>query len=241
MTTPTADISPRKAAKIAGYGFLVSFVGAILTTLFVDNLIVPGDAATTASNIMASGLPFRIGIVSWLIVIIGDVVRAWALYVFFKQVSKSLALLAAWFMLIHVAILGIAILNLLLGTTLLGGADYSTALGTGQVYALVLLFLNGYRHGFLIGLFFFSLHLGILGYLVYRSGFVPRILSILLIVASSGYLVNSVGRILFPNYPEMIWTVLAVPCFIGESALIVWLVFRGGKGPRRIEHALQSA
>ncbi len=153
----------------------------------------------------------------------------WALYVFFKQVNKSLALFAAWFMLVHDAILGAALLNLVFGSVLLSGADYLTVFEPNQLHALGLLFLDGFNYGFQIGLIFFSFHLGILGYLVYKSGYIPRILSVLLIVASFGYLIKSIG-ILLPNYPEIIEQVLIAPNLIGELAIIVWLVFKGGKG-----------
>jgi hypothetical protein len=230
MTNHIADISQRQAAIIAGFGLLITIIGVIFASIFVDNLIVPGDAAETANNIMANEGLFRTGIVSWLFVLIGDVVRAWALYVFFKQVNKSLSLLAGWFMLIHAAIFGITQLNLVFASELLGGAGYFTVFEPNQLHALVLLFINGYNYGFQIGLFFFSFHLFVLGYLVFKSGYIPRILGVLLIVAFFGYLIDSAGQIL-PNYPEIISQVVTVPNTIAELALIVWLVFKGGKIP----------
>jgi hypothetical protein len=192
---------------------------------------VPGDAATTANNIMANEGLFRAGIGSWLIVITLDVVTAWALYVLLKQANKSLSLLAAWFRLMHAAIFGITLLNLVFVSVLLSGADYLTVFETGQLHALVSLFLNGYNYGFSIGLFFFSFHLGILGYLVYKSGYIPRILGVLLIVSSFGYLIINAGEILLPNYPEIITQVIGVLAFIGEFLLMLWLLFKGGKIP----------
>jgi len=218
MSPSIADISPRQAAIVAMIGFLLSFVGAIFASMNVEI----GDASTTANNIM-------FGVFGFLLAILGDIVRAWALYVFFKPVNKSLALLSAWFMLIHDAIFGAALLNLVLGSTLLSGADYLTVIEPDQLHALALLFSNAYTYGFEIGLFFFSFHLGILGYLVYKSDYIPKILSILLIIAALGYLINSVGTILSPNFPEIIWSVLMLPCLIGEMAIVLWLAFRGGK------------
>ena len=217
-TTRSADISPRKAAIVAGIGFLMSFVGAIFASLYVDI----GDAATTANNIM-------FGVFGFLIAILGDIIRAWALYVFFKQVNRSLSLLSAWFMLVHDAIFGAALLNLVFSSLILSGADYLTVIEPNQLHALALLFSSVYAYGFEIGLFFFSFHLGILGYLVFKSGYVPRIMGVLLFIASLGYLINSVGTILSPNFPEIIWTVFMLPCLIGEMAIVVWLAFRGGK------------
>ncbi len=212
------DISLRKAAIFAGIGFLISFAGAI----FASGNVNIGDAAITANHVMA-------GIFGFLVAILGDIVRAWAFYVFFKPVNKSLALFSAWFMLIHDAIFGAALINLVLGSALISGADYLTVLDPNQMRALALLFSNAYTYGFQFGLFFFSFHLGILGYLVYKSGYVPKILSILLMIASAGYLVNSVGVILSPNFPEIVWLVLMGPCLIGELALVLWLAVKGGK------------
>jgi len=232
MKNPIADISPRKAAKIAGFALLIMLIPAIFANFFVfPSLIVPGDAATTANNIMANEGLFRAGIGSWLIVITLDVVTAWALYVLLKQANKSLSLLAAWFRLMHAAIFGITLLNLVFVSVLLSGADYLTVFETGQLHALVSLFLNGYNYGFNIGIFFFSFHLGILGYLVYKSGYIPRILGVLLIVSSFGYLIINAGEILLPNYPEIITLVISVPAFIGEFSLMLWLLFKGAKIP----------
>jgi hypothetical protein len=233
-TARITDISQRKAAIVAGVAYIIYLIPAIFANFFVfERLIVPGDAATTANNIIASEGLFRAGAVSWLILLAGDVVFAWAVYVFFKQVNKSLSLLAAWFRLVGIAIFGITLLNLFFILLLLSGADYLAVFGTDQLHALVLLFLNGYNYGFLIALFFFSfLNLFFLGYLVFQSGYIPRILGVLLIVASFGYLIDSVGQFLFPNYPEIISLVVTVPNFIGETAFVVWLLIKGGKIPK---------
>ena len=232
MKNPIADISLRKAAIVAGFALLIMLIPAIFANFFVfPSLIVPGDAATTANNIMANEGLFRAGIGSWLIVITLDVVIAWALYVLLKQANKSLSLLAAWFRLMHAAIFGITLLNLVFVSQLLSGADYLTVFETSQLHALVLLFFNGYNYGFNIGIFFFSFHLGILGYLVYKSGYIPRILGVLLIVSSFGYLIINAGEILLPNYPEIITQVIGVPAFIGEFLLMLWLLWRGAKIP----------
>ena len=232
MTNRIADISLSKAARVAGFGLLIMLIPAIFANYFVfSSLIVPGDVATTANNIIASEGLFRAGIISWLIVVTLDVVVAWGLYVFLKPVNKSLSLLAAWFRLMHAAIFGITQLILFFVLLLLSGADYLTVFGTDQLHTLVLLFLNGHNYGFLIGLFFFSFHLFVLSYFVFKSGYIPRILGVLLIIASFGYLIVSSGPILLPNYPEIITLVLTLPNFIGETALFLWLLLKGGKIP----------
>jgi hypothetical protein len=245
MTTRTVGTSPLIWGRVFGLTFLIRFIPAIFGEFFVrSSLVVPGDAATTATNIMASEGLFRAGIASMLIVFILDVVAILALYVVLKPVNRNLSLLAAFFGLIHVAIAGLNLLTDFLALLLLSGADYLTVFETDQLHALVLLLLNSHRYGFQLGLFFFSLHLGILGYLVFKSGYLPRILGVFLIVSSFGYLLDSFALILLPNYAdyeEIIIMVLFLPNLIGEMALALWLLFKGVNVEQWEKRALESA
>ena len=235
MTNRVADISLRKAARIAGFGLLIMFIPTAFSYFFVlEGLIVPGDAATTANNIMANELLFRIAIASFLIVIVLDVVVAWAFYVLLKPVNKSLSLLTGWFRLVYSTIFGIALLNLVNALRLLIDADYLTVFGTDQLHAQVLLSLNAFSDGWAIGYIFFSLHLFFLGYLVFKSGYIPKILGVLLIISSPAYLIDNVAILLLPNYENyeaIISLVVFVPAFIGEFSLMLWLLFKGSKIP----------
>jgi hypothetical protein len=231
MTNPITDMSPRKAARVAGLGYLIIIILGIFAELFVrSKLIVPGDAATTANNIAASEWLFRIGIASDLIMLTFDVVVALALYVLLKPVHKSLALLAAWFRLVHATIYGITLLALFFVLQLLSGADYVTVFGADQLHALVLLFLNAHGTGYRIGLVFFGVHCVFLGYLVFKSGYLPRILGVLLICASLGYLIDSFANFLLPNYANyeaIFLLIVAVPAIIAELSLSLWLLLKG--------------
>jgi len=224
-----ADVSLRKAALVAGFGYLIIFIFATYAGIVGMG---PGDSATTASNKMANEVLFRSGIASWLIVLVADVVVAWALYIFLKPVNKSLSLLAAWFRLIFTAIAGIALLNLLIALQLSKGADYLTVFTADQLQAQVILFLNAYWDLTLIAWVFFGLHIFLLGYLIFKSGYIPRILGVLLIVASIGYLINSFATFLLPNIANSAAILLAVtitPAIIAEFSLTIWLLFKGGK------------
>jgi len=218
LKTESVYISLRKAALFAGVGYLLSFIGAIFATY-----------ATNSENVIASEELFRSGIFSFLIAIIGDMFRAWALFIFFKPISKHLALISAWFMLVHDAIFGAALVNLVLSSILSNAEISASVFEVSQIGTLNSLFLDGFNIGFEIGLFFFSFHLGILGYLVWKSANIPRIFSILLFIASFGYILNSSIKILLPNPPEILWNIFIAPCFIGELAIILWLVIKGGK------------
>ena len=235
MTNRIADISLRKAARVAGFGYIIIFISGIFANFFVlQSLIVPGDAATTANNIMANEMLFRIGIVSFIIMVIFDLVLAWALYVLLKPVNKSLTLLAAWFRLVNATIFGIALYNLFSVLQLVSGADYLTVFETGQLQAQVMLFLNAFNVTWLIGLVFFGFHLLVLGYLIFKSGYIPRILGVLLIVASLAYLIDSFANFLLPNYTNyatIFLLIVLVPGVIAELSFTFWLLIKGGKIP----------
>jgi hypothetical protein len=228
MTANISDISQRKAAIVAGFGLLIMTIFFILAEFFVfQNLIVPGDATTTANNIKASGGLFRAGICSILIVLICDVVVAWALYVFLKQVNKSLSLLTAWLRLMYAAMLGIALLNLVIALILVSGADYLAVYETDKLHAQVLLFLNAFYDVWAVGLIVFGFHIFILGYLVFKSDYIPGILGVLLILAGLSYQIDYFGKFLFPNFDVPISMVFGW----GELIFMFWLLFKGGKIP----------
>jgi len=235
MTVPITEISQQKAARIAGILYLLIIIAGIFAEFFVrSSLIVPGDAEATASNIIASEGLFRIGIASDFIMIMSDVALALVFYVLFKPVSNALALLAAFFRLAQAVALGINLLNLFFVLLLLSGADHLTVYSQDQLNAQVLLFLDAHSIGYSIALVFFGFSLLVLGYLVFKSGYFPKILGILLLVASLGYLIDSFANFLMSNYEayEAIFTVVVfVPAFIAELALCLWLLIKGAKIP----------
>jgi hypothetical protein len=235
MTNRIADISQRKAARVAGFGLLIMTILAVFANFFVlESFIVPGDAAETANNIMANKGLFRMGICSLIIVAILDVIVAWALYVLLKPVNKSLSLLAAWFRLVYAAILGIALHNLFRVLLLLSSADYLAVFEIDQLHAQVMLSTNAFSDGWAIGAIFFGLHLALLGYLVFKSGYIPRILGVLLIIAGLGYPIDSFAVFLFPDYDVTI----AMFTFIGELLFMLWLLFKGVKAQQPIKKHL---
>ena len=229
MTNSIVDTAPHKAAKIAGFGYLAIIILGIFAEFFIrSKLIVSGNAATTAMNILASEGLFRLSIASDLIMLLFDVIVAWALYVILKHVHKSLSLLAAWFRLLHAGIYGITLLTLFFVLLLLSGAGYLAVFGTDQLHALVLLFLNGHSYGYDLGLVFFAFHCFVLGSLVYKSGYFPRVLGILMIAASFVYFIGSLTRFLAPGYVTLIQPIYVV-AFIAELSLALWLLFKGVK------------
>jgi len=235
MTNHYVDISLPKTARVAGFLYLMIIISGIFAEFFVrSSLIVAGDATATANNIMASEGLFRLGIAGDLFMILCDVALALLFYVLLKPVNKSLSLLAAFFRLTQAAVLGVNLLNLLFVLQLLSGADYLAVFGADQLHALVLLFLDAHGIGYSIGLVFFGIQCGVLGYLIYKSDYIPRILGILLIMASAGYLTDSFAKFLlseYRNYETLFALVVFLPAFIAELSLCLWLIIKGAKIP----------
>ena len=228
------DTVPQRAiALFAGFAFMIMTVAAIFANFMViERLKVSGDAAATANNILASVMLFRMGICSLIVVLICDIAVAWALYVFLKPVNKSISLLAAWFRLVYSAILGVALLNLVFVLYHLNGAEYLTVFNTAQLHAQVLLFINAFTGIWSIGLVIFGFHLLVLGYLVFKATYIPKILGVLLVIAAFGYMITNLAIFLIPdydNYKTLFELILGVPMAVGELALAFWLLFKGGK------------
>lgn len=233
MTSHVTATSPRRAALIAGVGYLIIFVLGIFANFFVrTGLVDPDDAAATFANITNSEFLFRTGLVAFLIVFIADVVVAWALYVLFRTVRKELSLLTAWFRLVYTVFLGVAVIFLFLALGLVSGAGYLVAFDSGQLDAQVMLALKAFNYTWLIGLACFGIHLMFIGYLMLASTAAPKALGIVLAVAGAAYVVDTLAYSLLSNYAELetaFLVMVALPSVIGELAFAVWLLMRGGK------------
>lgn len=123
MKNPVTDISLRQAAVVTGVSIVIMAIAAVFATdIVLGRLIVPDDAATTTRNIMSSGMLFRAGIFSLVVILVCDVLAAWGLYVYLKPVNQSLSLLMAWIRLVYATILGATLLNVVIVLLLTGGS-----------------------------------------------------------------------------------------------------------------------
>ncbi|MBN2204927.1 MAG: DUF4386 domain-containing protein [Thermoleophilia bacterium] len=233
MTRRLTDIAPRRAALIAGFGYLLIFMLAIFANFFVrERLIDPDDAGATFTNIADSEFLLRLGLVGFLIVFVIDVVIAWALYILFQGVNASVSLLAAWFRLVYTAFLGVALIFFFVVLQLASGAAYLAAFEQGALDAQVMLSLDAFDYAWLIGLVSFGLHLMLLGYLMLASGFVSRALGVLLTVAGAAYVFDTLAHALLSSYDDhatVFLLIVAVPSVVAELAFTVWLLARGGR------------
>ena len=222
----TNKITLRTAALIAGIGLLIMVIAAPFAELYVyPRLVIPGDAAETAKNILANQTLFTSAIFGYLITFICDVLVAWALYVLFKPVDENLSLLTAWFRLVYTVIALVALLNLVTVLRLLDTSETLTVFQPDQFYAQVMLSINAFRSNWYFGLLFFGIHLGLLGYLVIRSKYIPKILGVFLIIAGLGYLLTNLKPFLFPN----INLDFAEYTFYGELIFMLWLLIKGSR------------
>ncbi|MEV6874086.1 DUF4386 domain-containing protein [Amycolatopsis sp. NPDC051128] len=226
-----ANLTIRAAAVTAGVALLLmSVLAGFAKFVAVDGAVTPGDAERTAADIAASEGLFRFGILCLFLVIVLDVVVAWGLYRVFRPVSESLSLLAAAFRLVYAGVFMVAIARLLDVLRLLGDGDHVPVSGADQAHAQVLLGITAFDDLWNVALILFAAHLFALGYLSYRSGYVPRFLGVLLAIAGAGYLIDSVGVVLSPGA----WPSIGSYTFIGEFLLALWLVIRGPRlTPRR--------
>jgi hypothetical protein len=241
MTTKEKKNSIQGIARMAGALYLLIAILSIPIHFIIPaQLIVTGDAATTAKNIMASEGLFRIGLGAEFVLLLSEIVLSILLYVLFKPVSNKLSLVAAVSRLAMTTIHGVNLLTHFIVLLLLSGASYLTEFAPSQLHALVMVFLNAYDYGFTVGIVFFFLHTLILGYLIYKSGYVPKILGVLFVIASFGYLIDSFSHVLIANYQKGP-VYLALPIAIAEIAFPLWLLIKGVNVEKWEKRVLESA
>ena len=218
---------PLRNARIAGVLYLVIAAAAIVAHMYVpSSLIVPGDAATTTSNIAASESLFRLGIAGEFVVLLSEVALSVLLYVLLKPVNNTISLLAMASRLVMTTIHGLNLLNSYIVLMLVSGTGPALAFEGTQTNALVSLFLEAHGYGFTIGILFLTIHVFALGYLILRSGYFPKALGYLFLAAGLGYLIDSAGILLFSGY-ETTPIYIALPIMVSELAFPLWPVIRG--------------
>lgn len=222
--------SPQTYARVGGALYLIIIVTALFAEAFVrGRLMVSGNAAATADNIVNAPTLFRLGLAADMLNCVLDVAVAMILYVLLKPVNRNLALLAAFLRIVADAILGLTGIFQLAAVVLLGGASYLRAFDPQQLRSLAYLSLQLHGEGYGISLIFFGVGCGILGYLIYRSGYLPRSIGVMLVVAGVGYLFNSFTGIIAPPLAASAFPWTLLPGFVSELALCLWLLIRGIK------------
>jgi hypothetical protein len=221
--------SLNKTARIAGFLYL-SFIILMATANVVGRMgiIVEGDAAATAANILAKGMLFRIGFVGDLLSALFFLLTAWALYALLKQVNTTLALLFLLLNLCGVAMQCFSMILLYAALPLVSGGGYLAAFTTDQLNAQAMLFLGLYKAGFTGAQLFYGAWTLPLGYLVFKSGFLPKALGVMLMLDCLAVLVWFFQFFFLPSYPAISYPCYAVS-FIAEVGLALWLLVMGAK------------
>lgn len=233
MYTKTDIPLQRKNARMVGLFYLALAVLGPFSLVYVSSrLVVPGDAVATAQKIMASEGLFRTGMLIDVIICFIEVAVSIMLYQLFKPVNQTVSLISASLRLTMAVIQGINLLNKFIVLFVLGGAGYLKVFEPSQLNALAMLFVNANGAVVLIWQAFFGLHCLVLGYLVYRSGFIPQIFGILLAIAGLAYLSDSFGNFLVANYKQMFGWVVAVAATVGELSFMLWLLIKGVQDQR---------
>jgi hypothetical protein len=221
--------STKKTARIAGLLYLVNGLTGFFGIVYVPGrLVVSGNTAATAQNILASERLFRLGIVSELICAVEFIFLLWVLYRLLGGVNKTHASLMLILGVAFVPLMCVNLLNEIAALTLLRGGDFLLALGQPQREAMAMLFLDMHRYGYVIG-WIFGPWLFFFGLLVFKSGFLPRVLGALLIAACFGYLADSLTPLLLPDYANLVGRIASIPLALGEPGIILWLLIRGAK------------
>ena len=202
-------MNSRSLSKIAGFSYLIIFFAAIFANFFVLESILKNPLETVQQNSMM----VRFGIVAFLITVVFEVVVAWALFKLYK--SHPLSGLSTYFRMMHAAIMGVAIFALPMTLTLRNELEI---LKQVEIFNTI----------WLIGLFFFGIHLILLGKIIVK----PKLIAIFLIIAGIMYMADTAAHFMMPNYKEyssVFLAFVAIPSIVGEMSFAIWLLIKGGK------------
>jgi hypothetical protein len=223
--------SPKTLARVAGSLYLSMFVFAVFAGYVRSRIVESGDAAATAGNIRASATLFRVGFVADLVQVTCLLLAAMALYLLLKHVNTLVAQAMVTFVAVAVAIYCLNLLNQYTALTIATGQDSTRAFGKAGSDQLVLQFADMQRNGYYIAAMFFGLWLLPLGYLVVTSGYVPKVLGVLLIIGGVGYLADLFARFLAPDFGASIGPFLIAPGGIAELSFTAWLLVKAVRVP----------
>ncbi len=237
MTAKGKMNSVNKIARAAGFLYLLLAPLGFFGGMYIPSLTVPGDTLTTANNIIASSSLFRLSIMCALATPIVTILAALLLYKLLKSVNNNHAVLMVVFALAAAPIAMLNELNHFAVLLLLNGADSLKVFSADQLYSHVMFFLNLHHYGLFITQIFWGLWLFPMGYLVFKSGFLPGILGILLVIAGFGYVIDSIVLFLLPDLDITI----SQFTFIGELILLLWLLIKGVNVEQWEKRALESA
>lgn len=221
-------MTDKNLARIAGLCYLIVIGTGLFSEVFVRQALrVSNDAMLTAQNIQNNEMLYRWGFVADIINFVIGLPTVIIIYYFFKRVNKLLVQLALAFVIIQTAIIAVNLLNQVTPLLILSNETYLSSLNQNQLSTLSLLSLNIQAQGYGIGLVFFGFYCIIIGYLINVSKLIPKIFGILYIITGLCYLINSFTMFLSKGFENPLFVYLAIPIFIGELLLALWLLIKG--------------
>jgi hypothetical protein len=228
MASHTIDECPQRYARTGGALYLaIILLGAFAEGFVANKLVVSGDAAATAHNILASPGLWQLSVAGDLIVVLCAVPLLWIEYLLLKPVSKHWVLLAVLFNLVSLAVEAISKIFLIVIVPTLGSADYLKAFEPQQLQVLANLALRSHDVAFNIALIFFGFTCLVNGYLIFRSGYLPKFVGILMQIAGLSYLTACFAALFAPAFADLITPAILLPPLIGESSFCLWLLVKG--------------
>lgn len=220
--------NPTMYARIAGVMYMI-IVAAAIPAHFIapERFRIAGDVATTAANIAAGQVAFSLGTVGGeLIIVLTEIALIVVMYKLLAPVNQTLSVIAAAFRGAMATIHGLNLLNYYVVFQLLNDENIANVFSSDQINGLVNVFLNAHDIGFTLGIVFFIPHVLILGYLIYRSDYFPRVLGVLFLIAGIGYLIDAAGLLFAPGYTETPG-LIAIVIASAEIAFPIWLLVKG--------------
>jgi hypothetical protein len=234
----TEEASTRLKARIGGGLYLINIVAGAFHYGFVRSaMVVSSDAGATAANILKHELVYRLGFAAAVILLLSNVPLALIFYDLFKVVNRSFSALVAFFILVGTAIEAANLLNYFVPIILLHSARYSSALSVEQLQALAYMALALQAIGFNVAVAFFAFYDLLIGYLIFRSTFVPRTVGLLMATGGLCYLINSFANFLAPRFAVYLLPYILVPSGLAELSFCLWLLVLGVNVPRWEEKA----
>ena len=228
MEEHRVEASPQVLARIGGVLYLIIIVLGLFGEAFVrDRIIVSGDATATAANIRSLESLWRFGIAGEFLLLICATVLTLILFALLRPVHRDLALLTVFFNLVTIAVEAVAALNLVAALFPLGNAGYLRAFEPEQLHAMASLAVKSHSYGFGVALIFFGCECLVLGYLIFRSGYLPKTIGVLMQIAGLCYLANSFALLLAPRLASLMFPAILMPALVGEASLCLWLLFKG--------------
>lgn len=228
MLNQTNHISPKLYTRTGGVLYLIMIIIGIINEMFIrGKIIVQGDATVTAANLRSMEMLWRMGIALEMLMVILTVCLTLVMYVLTRPVNRQLALLAAFFGLLAIGVQAAYSLHLMEALLPSGNMNYLSAFTAGQLDAMTALSINTHGSGFAIALLLFGPFFFITGYLIYQSGYLPKFLGVLYVIAGLSYFFSSFTLILAPAFGAKYYFFIAGPALIGELALSLWLLIKG--------------